>query len=271
VISVFGVTVGLHRLFTHQGFQATRALKIGLAVASTASAEGTVSTWVANHRVHHKLSDTPGDPHSPFYDNAGETTTPWAGLWHSHAGWLFTYRGAPAHIHAPDIVADADLAKVDRWFPALLAMWVLVIPATVGAFTGGLRGAMLGVIWAGLVRMSATHNVTWFINSVCHSWGARPWATGDASRNVWWLALVTAGESWHNNHHQFPNLARHGFGPRQIDLSAGFIRICERLGWASKVRWPSQRLVERLSELSAAKHHEAVSLTERDQSPVEIR
>lgn len=159
-------------------------------------------------------------------------------LW-AHVGWLFADDPTDTKRFAPDLLRDPDLVVVDRLFP-VLAVASLVIPFAVGwAVFGTLAGVLGAFLWAGLVRMALLHHVTWSINSVCHIWGRRPFVTGDQSTNFGPLALVSFGESWHNFHHSSPASARHGVLPHQIDLAARLIRIFEKRGWATKVRWPT--------------------------------
>ena len=136
---------------------------------------------------------------------------------------------------------------IDRLFPAL-AVLSLVIPLAIGWLVTGTLGGALGVfLWAGLIRMALLHHVTWSINSICHLWGRRPFTTGDNSANVASLALVSFGESWHNFHHAAPASARHGVLAHQVDLAAGLIRMFEKVGWVTKVRWPTATQIETLT------------------------
>ncbi len=133
---------------------------------------------------------------------------------------------------------DDDIVLATRLFP-LFAVLSLAFPFGVGwAITGTFAGALTALIWAGLVRMFVFHHVTWSVNSLCHMFGPRPFRTKDRSTNFAPLAFVSLGESWHSYHHANPSSARHGVLPRQVDLSAGLIRVLERLGWATTVRWP---------------------------------
>jgi stearoyl-CoA desaturase (Delta-9 desaturase) len=242
----FGISVGFHRLFAHRSFCARRALKITLAVAGTMALEGSVISWVTTHRRHHMFSDRPGDPHSPVSYGTTHPTATRGFLW-AHVGWLFASDPTSQKRFAPDLLRDPDLVLIDRLFPAL-AVFSLVLPLVIGwAVTGTLAGALGVFLWAGLIRMALLHHVTWSINSVCHLWGRRPFTTGDHSANVASLALVSFGESWHNFHHAAPASARHGVLARQVDLSAGLIRVFERAGWVTKVRWPTDTQIETLT------------------------
>jgi len=246
VFTGFGISVGFHRLLTHRSFRADRWLKITLAVAGTMALEGSVISWVAIHRRHHMFSDRPGDPHSPTSYGTDNPSLIRGFLW-SHVGWLFASDPTSQERFAPDLLRDRDLVAVDRLFP-VLAVLSLVIPFGIGWAVTGTFGGALGVfLWAGLLRMALLHHVTWSINSVCHLWGRRPFMTGDNSSNVAALALVSFGESWHNFHHAAPASARHGALAHQVDLAAGLIRMFERAGWVTKVRWPTAAQIETLT------------------------
>ncbi len=246
VFTGFGISAGFHRLFAHRSFTAHRTLKIVLAVAGTMALEGSIISWVTTHRRHHMFSDRPGDPHSPVSYGTDNPTATRGFLW-AHVGWLFASDPSSQKRFAPDLLRDPDLVTIDRLFP-VLAVLSLVIPLVIGwAVTGTLGGALGVFLWAGLIRMALLHHVTWSINSVCHLWGRRPFTTGDHSANVASLALVSFGESWHNFHHAAPASARHGVLAHQVDLAAGLIRIFERAGWVTKVRWPSATQIAALT------------------------
>jgi stearoyl-CoA desaturase (Delta-9 desaturase) len=248
-----GITVGFHRYFTHGSFKAVRPLRIGLAVAGSMAVEGPVNRWVADHRRHHAYSDKEGDPHSPWrYGTSFGALC--KGLWHAHIGWLFDVEQTDQKRFAPDLLADRDIARVNRLFPLWVAL-SLGLPALVGGVwaaavvDGFWFGAATAFFWGSVVRMAVLHHATWSINSVCHAMGDRPFVTRDQSRNVWPLALISMGESWHNLHHADPTAARHGVDRWQVDTSAELIRGFERLGWATDVRWPRR---ERLDARRAA-------------------
>lgn len=234
-----GVTIGYHRLFTHRSFEARRPLKIVLASLGSMSFQGSLIGWVADHRRHHRFSDRPGDPHSPLWkddqplDGAG-------GLWHAHLGWCFTNEATSRERYASDLLADRDLVLIDKLFLPFCGL-TLFLPFAIGfLWSGTIAGAVAALLWAGILRVGITHNFTWSINSVCHRFGKRPFATKDASTNFALLAPFTMGESWHNNHHAFPRSARHGLDRGQVDSSARLIRWFEQLGWATNVNWPDR-------------------------------
>jgi stearoyl-CoA desaturase (Delta-9 desaturase) len=238
-ISGHGITVGFHRYFTHGAFKARRPVRIALAVAGTLAIQGPVIRWVADHRKHHAFSDADGDPHSPW--KYGERLRDVIkGMWHAHIGWLFDVEQTSQARYAPDLLADEAIVKVSRAFPWLTAVSLLVPPLVGGLWSWSWQGALTAFFWASLVRVSLLHHVTWSINSICHTIGTTPFKTRDRSRNVWWLAVLSMGESWHNLHHADPTAARHGVLRGQVDSSARIIRVAEQLRLVYDVRWPSR-------------------------------
>jgi stearoyl-CoA desaturase (delta-9 desaturase) len=261
LLTGLGITVGFHRLFTHNAFATHRAVKIVFAVLGTAAVQGSVIAWVADHRKHHAFTDAEGDPHSP-HAGAGEG---WrgalAGLYHAHIGWLFEYpSGAEAERFAPDMLEDRDLVAVSRAFtPIVIAS--LVLPFGLGwLLTGELAGALTALLWGGFVRVFFLHHVTWSINSVCHFFGRRRFATDDESTNVPWLALLSFGESWHHNHHAFPRSATHGLRWWEIDPGGIAIRSLRRLGLAWNVVLISpERQRSKLASAAASQRSERLA------------
>jgi len=228
-----GVTVGFHRLFTHRSFKTGPVLRALLAVLGSAALEGPVTTWVADHRKHHAFSDQEGDPHSPHVDHGGGVLSTLRGLVHAHLGWIFLHtQRAAVPRYAPDLLRDPVVRFVDR-FTLLWVLLGLAFPFGLGvALTGSVFGGLTGFLWGGLVRIFILHHVTYSINSLCHFFGRRRFATGDQSRNLSWLAPFSLGEAWHNNHHAFPTSAFHGMRRMELDPSALFIRALEGLGLA---------------------------------------
>ena len=250
-LTATGITVGFHRYFTHGAFKAKRPLRLTLAVLGSYAVEGPLDRWVADHRRHHAFSDKVGDPHSPW--RFGERPIDVArGLFYAHMGWLFDIEQTPREKYVPDLVADPALRRISRAFPALVAGSLLIPTVLGGLITWSWWGALTAFFWAGLVRIALVHHVTWSINSVCHVVGNHPYRSRDRSGNVWWLAIPSLGESWHNLHHADPTCARHGVDKGQIDISARIIRWFEQLGWAHDVRWPKPaRLQVRRSDATA--------------------
>ena len=234
-VTCLGITVGFHRLLTHRAFETYPAVRYGLAVAGMMAVEGSVIKWVADHRKHHDLADEHGDPHTP-HDGRPGVLGGIAGLWHAHVGWLFTTVGqADRARYAPDLLTDRTMRRIDGAEKPLIVA-SLAIPFLIGfAVKGTLTGALLTLVWGGLVRIFFLHHATFSINSICHFFGRRRFATSDQSTNVAWLSLATFGESWHNNHHAFPTSAFHGLRRRELDLGGLFIRLLESMGLAWKV------------------------------------
>jgi stearoyl-CoA desaturase (Delta-9 desaturase) len=228
-----GITVGFHRLFTHRSFKTSGPMRALWAVLGSMALEGPVIEWVAYHRRHHAFSDEEGDPHSPHVGHGTGWRGALRGLFYAHVGWvLFSDEPAEEERYAPDLIKDPVVRFVDRTF-VLWAVLGLAIPFGLGvALTGTVYGGLLGLLWGGAVRIFALHHITFSVNSLCHFFGQRAFATGDESRNLAWLAPFTFGEAWHNNHHAFPTSARHGLGRTELDLSAGVISLMERLGLA---------------------------------------
>ena len=211
------MTIGFHRLLAHKSFTARRPLKLVLVAFGSMAYEGGPIGWVANHRRHHVFADTAADPHSPQHHGGG-VQGQLKGLWHAHVGWLFTARHTSRHATPPTCSADRDIVVMD----APLPVWCVVslaLPFGLGWLLGGTLGAAFSALfWAGLVRVCVLHHATWSVNSLCHMFGRRPFATKDRSSNVAALAIISMGESWHNGHHAFPRSARHGLLPRTVGL-----------------------------------------------------
>jgi stearoyl-CoA desaturase (delta-9 desaturase) len=242
-----GVTIGYHRYFTHGSFKAKRPLKVFLAIAGSMALQGPPIIWVADHRRHHAFSDKEGDPHSPWLYGTGPVALA-KGFWHAHMGWVFDRSLTNKERFAPDLLADKDIVRVNNLF-ALWTVLSLGLPALLGGLiTWSWWGALTAFFWAGLVRVAILHHVTWSTNSICHMIGDRPFVSRDKAANVWPLAILSFGESWHNLHHADPTCARHGVKKGQIDTSARIIWFFEKVGWVHSVRWPTQA---RLAKISA--------------------
>jgi stearoyl-CoA desaturase (delta-9 desaturase) len=232
VLTALGVTLGYHRMFTHRALESSRALRAILAILGSMAVEGSVITWVADHRKHHAFTDQEGDPHSPHLSGPGFLGAV-EGLWHAHVGWLFETVGqAERERFAPDLMRDRTIRVIDKLFLVWVALG-LAVPFALGWLIGGSLGvALTTLLWAGLVRVLLLHHVTWSINSVCHFFGRRRFDVEDESRNVFWLAPLSMGEAWHHNHHAFPTSAFHGlrFWERVSDPTGLLIALLEKLG-----------------------------------------
>jgi stearoyl-CoA desaturase (delta-9 desaturase) len=223
-----GVTAGFHRMLTHRSFRARPAVRAVILILGSMAVEGSPIEWAANHLKHHAFADKPGDPHSPL-----------DGLAHAHLGWLFRKDQADPRVYGRFLLNDRIVLFVDRTF----LIWVvlsLVIPFALGGWTG--------LVWGGLVRIFLVHHVTWSVNSVCHTFGSRPFKTSDRSRNQWLVGLLAMGEGWHNNHHAFPRSAIHGVGRWQFDGSAWLIRALEALHLASDVQRVAPHVLHRKAQ-----------------------
>jgi stearoyl-CoA desaturase (delta-9 desaturase) len=232
MLTALGVTLGYHRMFTHRAFDSSRTFRAIVAILGSMAVQGSVITWVADHRKHHTFTDQEGDPHSPHLAGPGF----WGGvkgLWHAHVGWLFESVGtADRQRFAADLLRDGVIRVIDKLF----FVWVglsLAIPFALGwVIGGGLGAALSAVLWGGFVRVFLLHHVTWSINSVCHFFGRKRFNVDDESRNVFWLAPLSMGEAWHHNHHAFPTSAFHGLSPweRVADPTGLLIALLEKLG-----------------------------------------
>jgi stearoyl-CoA desaturase (Delta-9 desaturase) len=233
VLTGYGVTLGFHRLLTHRSFQTHRWVEYVLAAVGSMAVQGPVMSWVADHRKHHAHTDQEGDPHSP-HGHGGGLRGAVAGLWYAHMGWLFDRAGQAEHDrYARDLYEDRGMRFIHAAFP----LWVLLglaVPFGIGyAVDGTLGGALTAAVWGGAVRIFMLHHVTWSINSVCHFFGRRRFDIDDHSTNVFWLAPLSFGESWHHNHHAFPRSAMHGLRWWEVDPTAWIIRAMKRtrLAW----------------------------------------
>ena len=244
VVTGLGISLGFHRLVTHRSFRARRGLRIALAVAGSLGAEGSLISWVSHHRRHHVFADREGDPHSPWIVQDGRLRR-FKGLFHAHLGWLFSGAPSSASRWSRDLLADRDIVVISRLAP-LWAAVSLALPFAIGwAVTRSITGAILAMVWAGAVRIGLLHHVTWSVNSLGHMFGKHPYRSADRSGNIGWLCVISFEDSWHNSHHAFPALARHGCDPRQLDPSAVVLRLLEGLEWATQVRWPDRAILAR--------------------------
>lgn len=245
VFTGLGVTIGFHRLLTHKSFETSRPMRALFSVAGSMALQGSVISWVADHRRHHAHADKPGDPHSPHLAEEDGIKGVLKGLWHAHTGWFFDEERTERARWAPDLFRDPMMVRIDKLFP-LLSVLTFVLPAAIGfAFTGTFMGAVSGLLWGGLARVFFLHHVTWSVNSICHFFGNRPFETTDESTNNWPLALVSFGESWHNTHHAFPTSAVHGIEPWQPDIAAFVITGLERVGLVHDVKRPAAKELEK--------------------------
>jgi fatty-acid desaturase len=223
-----GICLGFHRYLTHASFQTYKPVRWLLAWIGGLAGEGSAIDWVANHRKHHAHSDQEGDPHSPL-----------DGGWWSHIFWLawcYPREEQKRHIKrwAPDLEHEPALIFLQRTF----LLWNIVFGLTLFAAGYALAGTYMAwsfLTWGMFVRLVFVLHATWFVNSASHIWGYRNYVTTDQSRNNWWVALITYGEGWHNNHHAFPRMAAHGHRWWEIDVTFWAIRMLQAVGLAWNV------------------------------------
>lgn len=221
VVGGLGVGIGYHRLLTHRSFKVPKLVEYGLTLLGTLALQGGPVWWVVTHRLHHAGTDGEDDPHSPRN-----------GRWWSHMGWIldgYTLRHdiSNAGQYAPELARD----RFHLW----LTHYHLVPPAVLGVGLFAVGGLPF-LLWGLFAGMTLLLHTTWMVNSVTHIWGPRRFATRDDSRNNWWVALLTFGEGWHNNHHAFPATARHGFRWYEVDVNWWCIRTMQMVGIATGVR-----------------------------------
>jgi fatty-acid desaturase len=227
VVTGLGITLGYHRLLTHRSFQTPKAVEYVLTLFGVLANEGGPLGWVATHRKHHRFSDQDGDPHSPTQ----------RGFWWAQVGWWFfldpvlddPIRGAR---NVKDLARDPVHRAFERWQivpPVLLAGALYGL----GSWWGGVGLSWL--VWGVFARTAVVLHATWLVNSAAHLWGYRTFATKDRSTNLWWVALLTFGEGWHNNHHHYQRSARHGLRWWEIDPTYWCIRVLGLVGLASDI------------------------------------
>jgi stearoyl-CoA desaturase (delta-9 desaturase) len=250
-LSTFGIGIGYHRLVSHRSFQTTGPVRALFAIFGSMAGQGPVLFWAAIHRRHHQYSDLPGDPHSPNLHGSGIGAM-LKGFWHAHTGWLFVHEVTDWGRWIPDLLRDRTLFRINQLYFVWMVLG-LALPAAIGGLVSGTwTGALLGLLWGGLVRMFLLHHSTWAINSVTHIWGTRPYRSRDYSRNNALVAVLTYGEGWHNNHHAFPTSAIHGLEWWQVDLSGLVIRALRLCGLAWDVKRPTAAMCQEARSVPAA-------------------
>ena len=215
-----GIAMSYHRQLTHRGFLTPKWVEYAMAVCATLALQGGPIYWVSVHRLHHQLTDREGDPHSPR-----------DGKWWSHMGWILygtlRNRNTLLNRYAPDLARDRFYVWLSRYH------WVPVTLVSIGLF---LIGGWPWLLWGTFFRVTLGLHVTWLVNSATHIWGSRRFDTRDDSRNNWWVALLTGGEGWHNNHHAHPVSASHGMAWYEVDINYWGIRLLGMLGLAKKIK-----------------------------------
>ncbi len=236
---MFFITAGYHRYFAHKSYKTSRAFQFVLAFVGATSIQKGPLWWAGHHRVHHQYADQPGkDTHSPR-----------DGLWWSHQAWIFDPR-----FEGSNIEGIRDFAR----FPELMWLnrWHVVAPLTL-AVACGLFGGASGLVWGFVISTTLLWHSTYSINSLAHRFGRRRYATPDDSLNNPWLALLTLGEGWHNNHHHFCTSARQGFFWWEIDVTYYLLRALQALGLVWDIREPPRHIVDATIAAREAGHSAA--------------
>ena len=231
----WGISLGYHRLHTHRSYKCPRWMEYLFAICGALSLEGGPIFWVATHRIHHQKSDQPGDPHSPR-----------DGAWWAHMGWILwgetNHNNTKAMSkYAPDLAKDKFYVWLNNYH------WVPMV--VLGLILLAIGGPSL-LCWGIFLRVTVGLHATWLVNSATHMWGARRFATRDDSRNNWWVALMTFGEGWHNNHHAHPTSARHGLAWYEFDISWISLKMLSAMGLVKQVQ--VAKIDEALMEREAA-------------------
>ena len=220
---LLGITLCFHRLLAHRSFQVPKWLEYVLTICGALALQGGPIKWVATHRVHHAFSDRPQDPHSPL-----------RGFWWAHMLWLFAYDEAldntkVYHRYAPELADDRGHQLIEKSHVLLMVALGAILLAA---------GGLPWLIWGLFFRTAFVYHITWLVNSAAHLWGYQTYNTNEGSRNNWWVALMSYGEGWHNNHHAYLHSAAHGLRWWEIDVTYLAIRALAWLGLASRIRMP---------------------------------
>ncbi|HUQ49465.1 MAG TPA: fatty acid desaturase [Terriglobales bacterium] len=224
-----GIGMGYHRLLTHRGYKTPKFVEYFLTTCATLALEGGPIFWVATHRIHHQKSDRDGDPHSPRE----------GGFW-AHMGWIIM--GTAMHHdtsvlkkYVPDLAKDNFHVWITKfhYVPQVIVGVALMVA---GFLYAGWFGAASFVTWGVFLRVTYGLHATWLVNSATHMWGSRRFKTRDDSTNLWWVALLTFGEGWHNNHHAHPVSARHGLAWYEFDMNWIGISTLRMLGLAKDIK-----------------------------------
>ena len=237
VAGSLGIGMGFHRLLTHRGYKTPKFMEYLMTVCGTLTLEGGQIDWVVTHRIHHAHTDAAGDPH-----------TPRDGGWWAHMGWILrgTAQQHPKEVmmrYAPDLMKDRFHVVLNDFY------WIPQVVLGVALFAfGGWSMLFCGIFLRVVIGLHAT----WFVNSATHMWGTRRFDSADDSRNSWWVALLTWGEGWHNNHHAHPRAARHGLTWYEIDVNWYGIRALQMLGLAKDIKLISRETIRRAAVAASA-------------------
>nr|XP_043634783.1 acyl-CoA C20 Delta5-desaturase-like [Erigeron canadensis] len=238
--SGMGITLCYHRVLTHRSLKLPKWLEYFFAYCGLHAGQRDPIFWVSVHKYHHKYTDTERDPHSPL-----------EGFWFSHIGWFHYNEYLAVKFGESKIAEYANVPELKaQWFYRFLHDTYVFQIALLGAILYML-GGFPWLAWGMGMRAVMVNHFTFFAASICHRWGERPWNTLDTSTNNWWVAMLTFGEGWHNNHHAFPYSARHGMEWWQFDATWELIKFLEMLGLAKDVKLPSEAEIKRQTKLCA--------------------
>ena len=250
---MLGIGMSYHRLLTHRGYKTYKGVEYFLTICGTLALEGGPIFWVATHRIHHQKSDREGDPH-----------TPREGTWWAHMGWILTGEGlhhdaSVLSKYVPDLCRDRFHVWLSNWH------WLTNVGVGLGLLA---FGGMPYVLWGIFFRTTVGLHTTWLVNSATHIWGARRYSTRDDSTNNWWVALLTFGEGWHNNHHAHPVSARHGLAWYELDLNWIGISTLRMLGlaWDVKVAKIAQAVPYEENDRPVVEHESGPLVLEEDEA-----
>jgi stearoyl-CoA desaturase (delta-9 desaturase) len=243
LLCMLGITVGFHRYFAHRSFSTSRPFELFLAALGSMASQGPLLFWVSTHRSHHAYSDQDGDPHSPNQHGGG-----WKGIflgwWHAHIAWMFSGRMAEWSHFSRDLMRDRGLFRLHQQYFYWVFLGLLLPTFLGGVIDQSWRGAGLGFLWGGLVRMCLVNQASWCVGSICHMFGTRPFATHDHSANNHLVAVLAFGEGLQNNHHAFPSSYAHRVRWWEPDLSATVLLILRAVGLVWDLKFPSERVIQ---------------------------
>lgn len=238
LLTLVGVICGSHRFLAHKSFTPVKRLKQLLVILASMGGQGPPVVWAAFHRRHHQHTDKEGDPHTPTLHS-----TDVRGVFHAAFGWMKRHEYPNPLVYVSDLLRDKDIGAVNKHYYKWIAVAMLLPALTEYALTQNPTGLWTGFLWGWGVRSFVLSSTIGYINSLNHLVGARAFATRDNSRNHWWMTIFTLGESFHNNHHAFPNSAHVGLRAANLDIAYFLIKVWEWMGLVSEVRVPTPQRI----------------------------
>jgi stearoyl-CoA desaturase (delta-9 desaturase) len=234
MINGIGIGSGYHRLWSHRTYEAHWLMRLFLAIAGGMAIQNSILVWCIRHRYHHR--DVDNNDRDPYSIGRG--------FWFAHIGWMLRdyESGELDWTIVPDLERDRIVAWQHKYYGSLVLVTNVAVPLLLGWMVGDIWGVLL---LAGVLRLVVSHHVTFFINSLAHMWGSRPYTDENSARDNWFLAIVTYGEGYHNFHHRFQNDYRNGIRWWQYDINKWFIASCARLGLAKNLKRTSNFKIQR--------------------------